>query len=84
MKNPGLRILSFIVVLVAVVVLPWWLSIFILIGLTLYLPFYLEVLVFGFLLDTLYSADFSFPYTGLSVSTVFLLATILIKTQIRK
>lgn len=84
MQNPAFRVLYFLMVLVAVVVLPWWISIFILAGLTIYISFYLEILFFGFLFDSLYSANFSFPYTWLTVSTVFLLATVLVKTQIRK
>ena len=84
MKNPVFRGLFFILILVLVVVLPWWLSAVLLFGLTLYLPFYLEVVFFGFLLDTLYSIDFSFPFIYLSIATMFLFVTVLLKTQIRR
>ncbi|MSU45417.1 MAG: hypothetical protein EXS47_02195 [Candidatus Zambryskibacteria bacterium] len=84
MSSPLFRTMAFVIVLVLTIVLPWWLSIFILAGLTLYTQFYIEVLFFGFLLDALYSSTFSFPYIGLSISALFLLAAVLIKTQIRK
>ncbi len=83
MSSTPIRIIIFIIVFALVVVLPWWISILILLALTIYFPLYLEVLFFGFLFDTLYSVHFNFPYTGLSLTAVFLLITIFFKTQIR-
>lgn len=79
-----MRFIAFIVVFLLVVILPWWLSVVILIGLTIYSSLYLEVLFFGFLIDVLYTIQYNFPYTGLVTATVFLLITMFIKTRIRK
>ena len=84
MKDYIIRILVFVLALVLFVISPWWLSILIAIGLTIYFPFYLEVLFFGFLFDVLYSVRFSFPYTGLMVATTLLLSVMFIKTRIRR
>jgi len=84
MRNPLYRTIFFFLILILVVILPWWLSTLLLFGLTIYLPFYLEVLFFGFLLDLLYSPSFSFPYIGLTFATVLLLIIMFIKTQIRR
>ena len=62
-------------------VLPWWLSAIILIGLTIYIPLYLEVLFFGFLFDTLYSA--SKGHVALISATIFILVVTFIRTRIR-
>lgn len=84
MNSPLLRVVGFVLVFILVVVLPWWLSAIILITLTAYLPFYLEVVFFGFLIDALYTIQYSFPYIGLVTATVFLLITMFVKTRIRK
>lgn len=83
MRNPFVRVIVFMLVFASVVVLPWWISIFMLAGLTIYFPLYLEVLFFGFLFDTLYSARYGFPYTALSIAFVFLLLVYFIRTRIR-
>lgn len=77
------RVLAFFVAFICVILLPWWLSAFVLFGLTIYFKTYYEVLFFGFLFDILYSPSFSFPYIGLIVATVFLSAVFVVKTQIR-
>lgn len=84
MNSTIIRILTFILVFFLVSVLPWWLSAIILVGLTIYFPLYLEVLFFGFFFDALYAVRYTFPYTGLSVATVFLLVVIFVKTQVRR
>ncbi|MEQ1561566.1 MAG: hypothetical protein ABL899_02495 [Nitrospira sp.] len=83
MKKPYVRFLLFILMFVLVVILPWWVSVPILFGLTIYYNFYLEVIFFGFLFDLLYSVKYTFPSIGLSIAMVFLLIMIFIKTQIR-
>ena len=83
MKPTHLRIPLFIIVFIFVLILPWWLSTLILIGLTIYFPFYLEVLFFGFLFDTLYASDYRFPFIGLIFGTIFLLVTIFARTRMR-
>ncbi|MFZ2621239.1 MAG: hypothetical protein WAX85_00800 [Minisyncoccia bacterium] len=83
MQTPVARFFLFVAVFIVVVVLPWWLTIPILIGLTIYYPLYLEVLFFGFLIDTLYSSNYSFPYLGLFMAFSFLLLVYFIKTHIR-
>jgi len=83
MNTPAFRTIIFVITFVLVVVLPWLVSIFLLVGLSIYFPLYLEVLFFGFLFDTLYSARYGFPYTGLSLATLFLLVTIVARTRVR-
>lgn len=78
-KRAGLFGLMYIVV----VIVPWWLSAVLLFGLTVYFSNYVEVLFFGFLFDVLYASQFPMPFLGLLIATVFLMAVILIKTQIR-
>lgn len=84
MNTPLVRSIAFIFVFILVVILPWWLSVVVLIGLTVYFPFYPEVVFFGFLIDALYTIQYSFPYTGLVTATVFLLITMFVKTRVRK
>ena len=73
------RVILFVAVYACVLVLPWWLSAVVLVGLTVYLPVYFEVIFFGFLLDTLYSDQHYF----ILAATIFLILVILIKTKIR-
>lgn len=82
-NKPTIRFLLFVAVFVAVAVLPWWFSVLILIGLTIYYQFYLEILFFGFFFDIIYSTHFSFPYMGLSIATVFLIVVYFAKTYVR-
>jgi hypothetical protein len=60
-------------------VLPWWLTALMLVGLTIYLPTYFEVIFFGFLLDTLYSNQ----HIGLISATIFLIIVLLVKSRVR-
>ncbi|MEI6842965.1 MAG: hypothetical protein WCK48_00425 [bacterium] len=83
MTNIYLRMLLFIIVLVCVIILPWWLSTLILVGLTVYFSFYLEVVFFGFLFDVLYEGNFVFPYKGLILSLIFLLVVMTVRKRIR-
>lgn len=77
------RILVFILTFISVVVLPWWVSAVVLAGLAIYFPLYLEVLLFGFLFDGLYTVKYSFPYIGLTTATIFLLIVMFVRTRIR-
>lgn len=83
MNNFYRRLALFILVYLLVVTVPWWLSGIVLLGLTVYLSNYVEVIFFGFLLDTLYASRYPMPFSGLSIATVFLISVILIKTRIR-
>ncbi|MES2213217.1 MAG: hypothetical protein V4473_00070 [Patescibacteria group bacterium] len=83
MKSPGMRTLLFVTTLICVLVLPWWVSALLLCALTIYFPLYLEVLLFGFLFDTLYASKYAFPYTGLLSATVLLLIVLFFRTKIR-
>ena len=78
MKN-WQRVLLFFAVWALVLVLPWWLSVLILAGLTIFVPNYVEVLFFGFIFDTIYS----YNHTGLIVATIFLIAFLFVRTKIR-
>jgi hypothetical protein len=83
MKTPLGRIMLFVLVFVCVITLPWWISAVVLAGLTIYLSFYLEILFFGFLIDTLYLPGHNFPWNALTFAFVFLLGTMLVKKRIR-
>ena len=83
MKTSLARVIFFILTFVAIIVLPWWLSAALLVAETIYFSWYLEVLFFAFLFDTLYSPTFHFPLNALTVAFVFLLIVSFIKTRIR-
>jgi hypothetical protein len=78
MKN-WQRILLFVAVYILALVLPWWLTALALFGLTVYLPTYIEVVFFGFLLDTLYSGQ----HIGVISATIFFILVLIIKSRIR-
>ena len=73
------RVLLFVAVYILALVLPWWLTALVLVGLTIYLPTYVEVIFFGFLLDTLYSNQ----HIGLFSATIFLIIVLLVKSRVR-
>lgn len=77
------RISIFVITFILVVVLPWWLSTLLLFGLTVYISNYIEVVFFGFFLDSLYLVNYNFPFTGLTIATVVLLLTMFVKTQVK-
>ncbi len=83
MSKPWVRTILFMFVFGCVTMLPWWVSALVVAGLTIYFPYYLEALFFGFLFDTLYAASYRFPYTGLTLAVVFLLLTMFVRTRIR-
>jgi hypothetical protein len=73
------RILLFVAVYICALVLPWWLTTMLLVALTIFVPTYVEVVFFGFLLDTLYSNQ----HVGLIGATIFLILVILVKSRVR-
>jgi hypothetical protein len=77
--NTFFRTLIDITVFVCILVFPWWLSVIIVVSLTIYFPFYLEVLFFGFIFDTLYGQN----HTGLIIATIFLASVMFARTRIR-
>ena len=77
------RFFVLILTIISVMVLPWWISVIILIGLTVYLKLYIEIIFFGFLFDVMYPARYVFPLTFLSCATIFLLVVMFVKTHIR-
>lgn len=83
MSRIKVRIPLFIVVTILIVMLPWWLSIALIVFLTSIIPFYFEVLFYGFIFDVLFSARLSFPLTGLTIALAFLLIVYFIRSQIR-
>ena len=83
MKTPLARAVFFVLTFVFVVVLPWWLPAILLIALTIYFPYYLEVLFFGFVVDTLYLPANYFPYNTLTVAFIFFLLVSFVRTRIR-
>ncbi len=83
MKSPAMRILVFILALIGILMLPWWISTVVLIALTIYFPFYLEVLFFGFLFDILYASREHFPFFALSLAAIFLIIVSFVRSRIR-
>lgn len=73
------RLLLFVVVFIGVSILPWWLSVIVLAGLTVYIRFYFEVIFFGFLFDILYSNQ----HVGIISALVFLLIVEFVRTRVR-
>jgi hypothetical protein len=73
------RIIIDILIFIAVLTLPWWLSVAILVASTIYFPFYLEVLFFGFLFDTLYGRS----YVGILSALILLVVVMFVRTRIR-
>jgi hypothetical protein len=73
------RLLLFILVFLFVSILPWWMSVIILAGLTIYIRFYFEVLFFAFLFDILYSGS----HTGMIVAIFFIGVVEFVRTKIR-
>ena len=83
MTTPFLRLILFFVVLFMVFVLPWWLTVVILLSLVIYFDFYMEVIFFGFLIDTLYMTPNRNIYPFFISSFIVLLLTSFVKTRIR-
>jgi hypothetical protein len=73
----------FFALLLALFSLPWWVSMPLIALATIYLPFYLEALFFGFLFDALYSESYRVPYIFLSSAAVLLLLLVFIRDRIR-
>ncbi len=83
MSKVWIRAGLFILTLGVVIMLPWWLSVIILILQSLFLVNYVEVIFFGFLIDTLYSSQYAFPYTAIIISATFILLIMFVRTRIR-
>ncbi len=83
MQTPLARILVDIGMFVGVLVLPWYISVLALVGLIVYYPVYIEGLFFAFLFDTLYSSQLTFPFTALTIASVFVLIVFFVRTRIR-
>ena len=73
------RILLFVAVYICALVLPWWLTALALIALTIFVPTYVEVIFFGFMLDVLYSNQ----HIGLVSATIFLILVMIVKSRVR-
>jgi hypothetical protein len=71
-------------VFISILVLPWYISIIIVLGLIIYFNFYLESLFFAFMFDSIYLGHFDFPYTFVSICSIVLLVSVFIKTRIRR
>ena len=82
-ESPIIRVLFFILGFISILIVPWWISSIFLLGLSIYFPLYLEVLVFGFLFDTLYASRYNFPYVGLAVATILLAIVLIVRTRVR-
>ncbi len=68
------RISLFFAAFFAVLALPWWLSLLGVFFLIIYFPAYIEAIFFGFILDTMYSANYSIIFSyGLYMLLVLIL-----------
>ncbi|KND47860.1 MAG: hypothetical protein AB201_03030 [Parcubacteria bacterium C7867-006] len=83
MSKVWTRVGLFMLTTGVVVLLPWWFSVIILLIQSVFLVNYVEVIFFGFLIDTLYSSQYAFPYTAIVISTVFVLLVMFVRTRIR-
>ncbi len=82
-QKPAFRTFLFFAVFLMLMTLPWWATLIVIFVLNFLLPMYLEALFYGFIFDTLYSQNFSLPYTYLTLATALLIVTIFIKDRIR-
>ena len=79
-KIATIRVPLFFIVLVLMYILPWWVSLPLLLVLTIYFPLYFEVLFFGFLFDRLYTPH---GYIGLISATIVLLVVTFVRDRVR-
>lgn len=77
------RVFLFVLMFILLAILPWWLNCVFLLILTIYIPFYPEVIFFGFIFDALYSDKRTFIPIGLTLALVTYVAVNLIRTRIR-
>lgn len=78
-----IRIFLFVLMFVLVGLLPWWISIIFLFILTVYIPFYPEVIFFGFVVDMLFSPSKTFLPAGLVLATIGYVIINLVRTRVR-
>ncbi|MEQ1500152.1 MAG: hypothetical protein ABL917_02120 [Parcubacteria group bacterium] len=84
MNTPIIRGILAVIMFFVVVVMPWWISLPLLVILTFYFDFYLEVVFFGFLFDSIYAIQYDLIYSFLNFATVVLLVSLYVKTRIRR
>ncbi len=82
MQNEG-RVFLFGLVLIFLGVLPWWITFVFIFILNIYIPNYLEMIFFGFLIDALYSDNNSLFSPVLVISFVLYGVVNLVRTRIR-
>ncbi|MFA7216823.1 MAG: hypothetical protein WC095_02485 [Candidatus Paceibacterota bacterium] len=68
-RNPYIRIFLFFVAWFLLLVLPWWLTLVVLVGLAVYVPFYLEIIFFGLVFDIIYASPNIFSHYGFIIGT---------------
>lgn len=78
-----LRAAIFFIVFAAIIVLPWYLNVLILLALVIYFPSYPEAIFFGLMFDLLYSDKRTFFPTGLLIAAVVFFIVSFAKTRIR-
>lgn len=77
------RIFLFILMFVLVAILPWWLSGIFIIMLSVYIPFYPEMIFFGFLIDILFYDKKALFTPALTISLLVYVIINLVRTRIR-
>ena len=81
MKTSLARILIDALMLIAVLVLPWYISVVLLAAAIIYFSFYIEGICLAFLFDTLYGSG-GVPKV-LIMATAFLMVVMFVKTRVR-
>ncbi len=84
MQKTWMRVIADIVAGIAVVTLPWYVSMVLIVVLIVYYPLYIEALFLAFLFDILYARQLTFPYTALSLAAILVLAVSFIRPRIRR
>jgi hypothetical protein len=77
------RIILFILMFVLIGTIPWWLTAIFLLILTIYIPFYPEIIFFGFLIDVLFYSGNTLFSPGLTLSLLVYVIINLVRTRIR-
>lgn len=77
------RIILFILMFVMIGIIPWWLTSIFLIILAIYIPFYPEIIFFGFVMDVLFHDGKTLIPTGLVLSLSVYVIINLVRTRIR-
>lgn len=81
------RAISYVVILISILFLPYWLYVPIIVAATVIIPFFWEAIIFGFLIDVLYGSSTKFSVFFVSVhslaATIIIIAAMIFKEKLR-